>query len=244
MGVIFRARLAFNREGRLMISSEWVESAAEQIFAHADRAIAQHGRFTIALSGGSSPKRVYERLAEQKTRLDWSRVQIFWGDERCVPPNHPDSNYQMAFQALIREIEPLCGTIHRMRGELPPEKAAERYNETLRSTFETSIPRFDLLLLGMGSDGHTLSLFPHSAALLERDRACVANHVETLNAWRLTLTPPVIEQAHAILFLITGADKADMLQTVRYGAYQPDKYPAQFARDHARVTWLIDTAAS
>lgn len=222
----------------------WADAAAAQIFTHAENAIAQRGRFTIALSGGSSPKQVYQRLAEQKARLDWSRVQIFWGDERCVPPNHPDSNYQMAFQALIREIEPMCGTIHRMRGELPPLQAADRYNEVLRSVFGAPIPRFDLLLLGMGSDGHTLSLFPGSTALSERDQACSAHAVDQVDAWRLTLTPPVIEQAHAILFLITGADKAAMLQTVREGAYQPDLYPAQLARDHARVTWLIDAAAA
>lgn len=237
-------------------------AAAEHFISQAAQAVAARGRFTVALSGGSTPQPTYRLLAspEFAPRVDWPRVHVFWGDERCVPPDHPDSNYRMAREVLLDHI-PLPGSnVHRMRGELEPQQAASAYERALRSFFaghptrpfprgsgrrEPRPYRFDLILLGMGNDGHTASLFPGTAALHERSRWVIAHYVHKLSAWRVTLTPVVINAAAQVTFLVSGADKAERLQEVLAGPYQPDLLPAQIVRPtDGSLLWLVDAAAA
>lgn len=226
-------------------------SAAELIITLAAETIAAQGQFSIALSGGSTPRALFVLLAqaEYTRRIPWPDVHIFWGDERCVPGDHADSNYRMAREALLDHVSIPAENIHRVRGELLPADAAHDYERNLRAFFATesqpALPRFDLILLGMGDDGHTASLFPHTTALNERDRWVIENRVEKLNAWRITLTAPVINAAANVLFLITGEGKAAVLREVLHGPPQPDLYPSQ--RIHptdGRLIWLVDAAAA
>lgn len=223
------------------------EGAAQRFVYLADQAIQERGGFSAALSGGSTPKALYAQLAASPAaaRLDWSRIHLFWGDERCVPPDHPDSNYGMVQRALLAQIAIPQVNVHRMRGEEVPDQAALAYEQDLLGYFGVLPPRFDLVLLGLGEDGHTASLFPGTAALAERARAVVANRVEKLNAWRLTLTAGAINQAREIIFLAAGEGKADIIREVINGPYQPDLYPAQGVEPaDGRLMWFLDTAAA
>jgi 6-phosphogluconolactonase len=212
--------------------------AADRFVALARSAIASHGRFTVALSGGSTPKLLYEQLITRS--IAWQHVHVFWGDERCVPPDHPDSNYGMAQRALLSHVDIPSPNVHRLRGELDPAQAAQAYEDDLCSVFGTR-PRFDLILLGLGADAHTASLFPQTPALHEQQRWVVAQYVEQLQANRLTLTPPIINQAAHVIFLITGSDKAAVLRSVWHGPYDPARFPAQIVMPTSgRVTWLVD----
>jgi len=210
-------------------------------------------RFTLALSGGSTPKGLYERLAEAEFSkiLDWNSIHIFWGDERCVPPEHPESNYRMARESLIDHVPLPPQNVHRVRGEIEPQAASIAYEKELKAFFFAgharfpAVPAFDLILLGMGDDGHTASLFPKMAALHEQKRWVVAHHVEKLRSWRVTLTPRVINAAHNILFLVSGRDKARCLKEVLQGPYRPEELPAQFIRpESGRLSWMIDAEAA
>ncbi len=226
-------------------------AAAEHLIKLAREAIEARGCFAVALSGGSTPRGAYALLAtdELAGQLDWSCIHVFWGDERCVPPDHPDSNYRMARQALLDHVPLPAENIYRIRGELEPEEAAAQYERTLRTFFsaspEQTVPEFDLILLGMGDDGHTASLFPGSAALHERNRWVVASCVDKLGAWRVTLTPVVINSAANVTFLVSGAGKAESLRQVLTGPDQPDHLPAQIVKpDGARPLWMVDGAAA
>jgi len=208
-------------------------------------------KVTVALAGGATPKLLYTLLATEPHRrhLPWPRTHVFWGDERCVPPDHPESNYRMAHEALLRHLPIPPEQIHRMRGEDPdPERAAAEYEERLRTAFHGqagALPRLDLVLLGMGADGHTASLFPHTEAVREQQRWVVRNHVPKLQADRLTLTAPVINWGATILFLVAGNDKAAALQEVLEGPADPERLPAQLIRPTAgRLVWLVDLAAA
>jgi 6-phosphogluconolactonase len=197
----------------------------------------------IALSGGSTPKPVYEGLAAQKERMDWSTKSIFWSDERCVPPDHPDSNYRMAHKALLQHIKPY--EVLRMKGELDPQAAAEEYNQQIQLQSPNSPLSFDLVLLGMGDDGHTASLFPHTSALNTDEVNCVANYVPKLDSWRLTLTSPIINHAHHVMFLITGESKANALYEVLHGEYNPQEYPSQLIKPtEGQLLFLVDEKAA
>ena len=219
-----------------------VAGAADLIAAHAEDAIADRGRFAIALSGGNTPKPVYERLAGAK--LDWARVHVFFGDERCVPPGDPRSNYHMARAALLDRIAIPAANVHRMRGEEPPPAAAERYAEELRAALGAD-GRLDFVLLGLGDNGHTASLFPGLAAITETQRSVVAAYVEVVGMWRLTLTPPPINAARRVAFLAAGEGKADILHRVLQGPLEPIVLPAQIIRPTERpALWLIDAAAA
>ncbi|MCW5852463.1 MAG: 6-phosphogluconolactonase [Anaerolineae bacterium] len=224
------------------------EAAAEYMVQLAHAAVMEQGRFSVALSGGSTPRALHAHLAAEPLRsdVDWGRVHVFWGDERCVPPDHPDSNYRMARETLLDHVPIPAGQVHRMPGELPPTEAAAAYEAELRSFFGAAgEPRFDLALLGMGDDGHTASLFPGTAALAETERWVAANWVEKLNTWRLTLTVPTINQAANVVFLVAGAGKADRLREVLRGPYQPTALPSQFIRPIAgRLAWFVDMAAA
>ncbi|MGI8872405.1 MAG: 6-phosphogluconolactonase [Candidatus Limnocylindria bacterium] len=224
-------------------------ATADRFLVEGQAAIEQRGRFRVALSGGSTPKLVFPLLvsAPRRAQIDWSRVEFFWVDERAVPPDHPESNFGVAYQMLIA---PLTGgprgvradAVHRMQAEVADlDGAALAYEGELRLAFEArgaEPPRFDLICLGMGPDGHTASLFPESAALTVADRWVVANWAPGPAAWRMTLTFPVLDAARLALFTVTGADKADALRGVRSGA----ALPAGRVRGE-RVTWLVDQAA-
>ncbi len=219
------------------------EETARRIIAEADALLADNQHFfSLVLSGGSTPKTLYECLASEpyRSQLNWSKVEIYFGDERCVEPDHPDSNYRMAYEAMLSKLPiPECN-IHRMRGELPPEQAAIEYGKMLKEKFRDSGP--DLVLLGMGDDGHTASLFPGSAALKETHHRCVANHVEKLNAWRITMTYPFLNKANEVMMLIAGESKAKVLEEVLEGP--PGKYPIQGIQPQGKLTWLLDAAAA
>ena len=227
--------------------------AARHLTELSREAIRFSGRFTLVLSGGSTPKGLYERLAEAEfsKKLDWDSIHIFWGDERCVPPDHPESNYRMALKSLIDHVPIPPQNVHRIRGEMEPQEAATAYENKLRTFFfpdhvePPGVPGFDLILLGMGVDGHTASLFPKAAALHEQKRWVVAHHVEKLRSWRVTLTPRVINAAHNILFLVSGRDKARCLKEVLQGPYRPDELPAQVIRpESGRLSWMVDAEAA
>lgn len=223
-------------------------AAAEEIAKSAQEAIAERGRFTIALSGGSTPKPVY-RLLAHAPRIDWRRVHVFWGDERHVPPDHAESNFGMAHGELLSKIPIPPENVHRMRAENPNvERAADEYAWTLRSAFnleEGELPRFDLVLMGIGDDGHTASLFPGSDAVREQSRLVIAPWVEKLGAHRITLTPPVFNHARLALFLVSGEEKADALKSILEGGFEPDLHPAQIVKPgEGRLVWMVDRAAA
>ncbi len=205
-----------------------------------------HDRFTIALSGGSTPRALYSRLAASPLAesLDWSRIHLFWGDERCVPPDHPDSNYRMASETLISQVPLLPANIHRIAGERPPQEGAAAYEQELRAFFG-GLPHFDLVLLGMGDDGHTASLFPHTLALHEISRWVVPNHAPSPPHKRLTLTAPVLNAADTILFLVSGTSKAAPLREVLHGTPDPQRLPAQLIHPQSgHLIWMTDAAAA
>jgi 6-phosphogluconolactonase len=226
-------------------SEELAVAAARDFAAKADAAIEERGRFAVALAGGSTPKGCYEVLAQTYVdKLDWGRVHVFFGDERTVPPEHEDSNYRMVRETLLSHVR--VGSVHRMRCELPPSEAAAAYEEELREFFGRSgIPAFDLILLGLGEDGHTASLFPETSALEVTDRWVVANPVEKLRTVRLTLTVPVINAARATSFLVAGEGKAGALKQILEGDADPRAYPAKFIRaESGDLTWMVDRAAA
>ena len=227
-------------------------AAAGLIATAVEQAIAARGVARIAISGGNTPKRTFELLADPnqpfRNRIDWPRLFLFWVDERCVPPDDRDSNYRMTREALLSKVPLPEKNILRMEGELDPEEAASRYESALRTQFRlegAEVPRFDLVQLGMGDDGHTASLFPHSAALDSMMRLAVANHVEAKDSWRITLTWPVINHARKVFFLIQGASKATVLHDVFEGPYQPEIWPSQLIRPgNGELFLLLDAAAA
>jgi 6-phosphogluconolactonase len=222
--------------------------AAQRIAGAADEAIALTGRFTLGLSGGSTPRLLYQLLAERyRDALDWAKVHVFFGDERCVPPEHRESNYRMAHETLLSTVPIPVEQVHRMRGEIEPEAAAKEYGLMLKETFGDD-GGLDLLLLGMGQDGHTASLFPGTAAVNETHHRVVANYAEhstTGKSWRITVTAPFINRSRAVLILVAGAGKAEALARAREGPPDPQKYPVQLvAPASGRLSWLIDAAAA
>jgi len=226
-------------------------AAAEEITQSAETAIAAEGRFTIALSGGSTPRPIYRLLAEEpyRDRIRWERVHVFWGDERHVPPGDPESNFGMAHDELLSKVPLPADNIHRVRAEkADAERAAHEYEWTLRSAFnldEGQVPRFDLVLMGIGPDGHTASLFPGSDAVRERTRLVVAPWVSAQSSFRITMTLPVFNRAACALFVVSGDEKAEALRSVLEGDLQPDRFPAQGVRpDEGRLLWFGDRAAA
>ena len=226
--------------------------AARRFVTLARKALTARGRFAVALAGGSTPRDLYTLLAtpEFATQVDWTRVHFFWGDERAVPPDHPDNNYRMAREALLSKISVPDPNVHRIHAELGPDDAAHEYESELRNFFQFQnppayLPSFDLILLGLGTDGHTASLFPHTRVLDETERWVAAVFVEKLGTHRITLTVPVINAAKNIVWLVAGADKADIVRAVLRGEHQPNDLPAQRIQPvNGNVVWLLDQAAS
>lgn len=234
----------------LTTPQELFAAAAEEVVRAANQAVAERGRFTIALSGGSTPKSLYNLLATNaRTSLPWDRMFFFWGDERHVPPTDSDSNYRMANEAMLSKVPVPAGNVFRMAAENPDATAAaEAYEQTLRKFFQLQageFPRFDLILLGMGPDGHTASLFPGTAGLQEKSRLVIANWVEKLKAHRLSLTRPVLNAARCVAFLVSGTDKATVLRSVLEENVPGEQYPAKLVQPKdGKVIWFLDRAAA
>lgn len=213
-------------------------------------AIGQRGAFHVALSGGSTPKRLYQLLAqaESQARIDWARIHLYFGDERAVPPEHPDSNFRMVREALLEHVGLPAENVRRMSADPAHiEQDAENYAALLRSHLPLDsggMPVFDLILLGMGPDGHTCSLFPDTPILKERNRPVGAVHVARLDSWRLSLTYPVLNAARHLLFLVAGSDKAAMLRQVCRATPDTAPVPVQAIRPHGSVEWYLDQAAA
>ena len=232
----------FSVEPRILVSKDLTElsnRAADHIAS-----LITVDPFHFVLTGGSTPKALYKILSEKK--LDWKNMQFFWGDERCVPSDHPDSNFGMALETLLNKISVDEDHVHRMKGEMEPPAAAFEYEKQLRNIFGgDAIPSFDLVLLGMGEDGHTASLFPGTPALKVQDRLVVDNYVEKLQATRLTMTFRLLNQAKRILFLVSGVSKAFALQQVLEGEFDPLLYPSQGIRPvHGELLFFVDQEAA
>jgi 6-phosphogluconolactonase len=210
--------------------------------------IASRGKFVIALSGGSTPRELYGLLGgfPLRDQVDWSRVHFFWSDERCVPKDDEASNFRMAAEALFSKISVPEGNIHRIKGEKEPEEGAREYEEEIRDFFRTSrYPSFDLFLLGVGEDGHTASLFPGAETLRETERLSLPVYMKGAVLKRITLSLPVLNAAHHILFLVSGRSKAAVVGKILGGKEDREKYPAGLVQPpHGRVTWLIDKEAA
>jgi 6-phosphogluconolactonase len=231
------------------------DAAAHRFVSSANAAIEARGRFLVSLSGGSTPRSVYERLAAEPcaSSVDWSRVHILWGDERCVPPDHESSNYRMAREALLDHVPVPLAHVHRIRGEDDPAEAAMAYERVLRAVLRTPIgpprtapaSRLDLVLLGLGSDGHTASLFPGSASLQVHGRWVVADYVRAVSMWRVSLTAIVINAAAEVAFVVSGDAKAAIVRQVLEGPAQPHELPAQLiAPAGGHLLWFLDTPAA
>lgn len=228
-----------------------LEAAAHHLLDHAQQAIAARGSFTLALAGGSTPKGLYAMLAAPpfRSQLDWAKIRFFWGDERHVPPDHADSNYRMAHEALLSRVPISADQVHRVPSELPDaQTVADQYEAVLREQFGVpapDVPRFDLVLLGMGPDGHTASLFPGTRAVHETSRLVAAPRVERLQASRITFTPVLLNHARQVTFLVCGRAKAETLHAVLEGPFEPDALPAQIIGPRAgTLTWLVDQEAA
>ena len=227
-------------------SAALARRAAEQFVRIAEDAAAKRGRARIAISGGSTPKVAFELLADPVQpffkRMPWDKLDVYWVDERTVAPDHPESNYRMTREAMLDKVPLKSEQIHRMEGELAPEVASARYESLLRNTFRlegAETPRFDLVQLGMGDDGHTASLFPHTEAIHELGRLVTANRVPQKDTWRITLTWPVINQAGSVFFLIGGKNKAELVKEVFTGPRDPERLPSQLIWPSSGILTLI-----
>jgi len=226
--------------------------AAREFVRRARAAIEASGAFKVALAGGSTPRRTYELLADPSlaTQVEWEATHIFFGDERAVPPDHPDSNYRTAFETLLSKVRVPDAQVHRMGAERADlDAAATEYEARMAESFDLTVesgpPRFDLVMLGMGEDGHTASLFPSTAALDETRAWVVANDVPQKSTRRLTLTPPVLNAARCVMFAVDGVDKAAPLADVLEGPHDPRRFPAQLiAPADGELLWLVDRAAA
>jgi 6-phosphogluconolactonase len=238
-------------------AAELAREAARRFAELAESFTGEAGRGAVALSGGSTPKAMFQILAEKPLAdtLPWRSIYFFWGDERCVPPDHADSNYRMADETLLSKVPVPRENIFRIPAEDEDHgRAAANYSETVRRFFnpvatapgaEPEWPNFDLVFLGMGADGHTASLFPGTAAPHVNDRVAVANYVEKFQSWRITLTADAINRARNVIFLVAGADKAPALKEVIEGPRNPEQYPSQLiAPSHGKLLWMVDEAAA
>jgi 6-phosphogluconolactonase len=228
--------------------SALMRAAADEIAQNARAAVDERGRFVWALAGGSTPRDLYRLLAGDpyRERMPWNAIHFFWGDERHVPPDHPDSNFRMAREAMLDAVPVPPENIHRVPAEEPDaQRAAADYEATLRAFFALApgeFPRFDLIQLGLGKEGHTASLFPGGDAVHERERLVVAPWVEAQKTFRVTLTPPVLNHARRAMFLVSGEEKAEALRAVLDGPREPDLYPAQIVEGNR--LWMVDRAAA
>lgn len=229
-------------------ASEAAEAAARELVAAFSDSLADHGRFRVAFSGGSTPRLLFDRLAGDAFRglVDWSRARVFFVDERCVPPGDERSNYRLAKEHLLDPLRVPPENVFRMRGEEEPRRAAQEYEALLDGEFEPDgQPGFDYVLLGLGTDGHTASLFPGTEALAETSRRAVENYVPKLREWRLTLTLPVLNAGRRVVFLVTGEEKRDAVSAVLRADRPTASLPASLVRpDRGSLIWILDEAAA
>jgi 6-phosphogluconolactonase len=229
-------------------AAELAREAARRFAAQAEACAKHAGRFTVALSGGSTPKAMFQILAEKPyaETIPWGSIYVFWGDERCVPPDHADSNYRMANETLLSKVQIPRENVFRIPAEDEDhDRAAASYSETMRKFFGEEQPRFDLVFLGIGPDGHTASLFPHTTALHVNDRIAAANYVKKFQSWRITLTADTINRARNIIFLVAGEDKAPALKEVIEGPRNTELYPSQLIEpSQGALLWMVDEAAA
>lgn len=242
-----------NREIRILADGNAIAQTAAAEFVEAAReAVCLKGSFSVALAGGSTPKALYGLLLNNEplcAMVPWSKIQFFFGDERHVPPDNAESNFRMASEAMLAKAPVDSKQVHRIKGEIEnAAEAAAEYEKDLRASFqlqEGQLPRFDLVLLGMGPEGHTASLFPGTKALKEERRLVVSNWVGKLYTDRITLTPPVLNNAARVVFMVHGAEKAPALKAVLEGPYEPDQLPAQIIKPkEGKVLWLADPTAA
>jgi 6-phosphogluconolactonase len=227
------------------------EAAVDKIVRLAAAAVAERGRFMLAVSGGKTPEPLYELLAQSpwRERIDWTRVEVFWSDERCVPPESSESNFRLVHESLLSKLDPVPRAVHRIEGEGPDrDRAAEAYEDEIRLAFGArrgeGPPSFDLVLLGMGADGHTASLFPHAPALGESVEWVVSSRAPAPPHDRITMTLPLLNRARTALFLVAGAEKSAALAAVLSGSGH-DPLPARrVAPEHGELLWLVDRAAA
>jgi len=228
-------------------AADLFRGAADEFVRLGRELIANRGRFVVALSGGSTPRALYSLLAKDHADFPWSRTFLFFGDERHVPPDHPDSNYRMVNESLLSKIAIPAGNVFRVPAENPdPAAAAADYEAKIRQFFQLSsneFPAFDLILLGLGPDGHTASLFPDSEGLKEQSRLVIANWVEKFKTHRISFTFPVLNHATDAMFLVSGPDKADKVREILQGEHEPP-YPAQLVQPEGRLLWMLDEAAA
>ena len=217
-------------------------AAAEHFLCSSNEAVAKRGSFTVALSGGSTPKRLYQLLAEQfRDQIPWSGIHFYWSDERHVPPSHPESNYRMTNEAMLSRVPVSPANVHRVFSENPAADAAQDYEDTIVKQIGGN-PRLDLILLGLGADGHTASIFPGSAVLHETKRLVAAPWVEKLETYRITMTLPLLNNGASVVFLVSGAEKAQIVKEVLEG---PEKYPAQAVKPaNGELIWMLDQDAA
>ena len=227
-------------------------TVADAFIALANQAVEKKGSFSVALSGGSTPKALYSLLTTDRdlnSRVPWKKIDFFFGDERCVPPDHPDSNYRSAYDGMLSKMSISPDRIFRMKGEYKEtDKAAAEYDKVLRDFFHLStgqFPRFDLIMLGMGPDGHTASLFPGTKALDEHNRLVTSNWVGKFFTHRITMTAPVLNNGACVMFMVGGQDKAPVLKAVLEGPYEPAQLPSQLVRPAlGKLWWLVDKSAA
>jgi 6-phosphogluconolactonase len=233
---------------RIYNDLETLSQAAAELFMLQSRVASMVcGRFTVALSGGETPRRMYEILGKPpyRDRIHWKEVHIFWSDERCVPDDDLRSNSLMAHQALLDQVPIPPQNIHPIHCDSAPQQAALQYEQELKEFFSRQNPNFHLVLLGLGSNGHIASLFPHTPVINEKERWVSEVYIEELGMYRVTFTAPYINQAEQVMFLVSGTDKAQVLEDVLEGPYQPDELPAQLIRHNGtHPLWLVDKAAS
>ena len=242
-----------NREIRILADANSIaQTAAAEFLQAAREAISEKGSFSVALAGGSTPKALYSLLASNpllQAKVPWTKIQFFFGDERHVAPDNAESNFRMANEAMLGKAPVDPNQVHRIRAEKRnAAQAADEYEQELRTSFKLQadqLPRFDLVLLGMGPEGHTASLFPGTKALKEERRLVVSNWVGKLYTDRITLTPPVLNNAARVIFMVHGEEKAPALKAVLEGPYEPDQLPAQMIKPkEGKVLWLVDPAAA
>jgi 6-phosphogluconolactonase len=218
---------------------------ADRIVEQAGKMIALQGKFSLALSGGSTPKALYSLLSgdDYRDKIDWASVHLYFGDERCVPPDSAESNYRMARETLLDRAPIPPANVHRIRGEIDPHEAAKEYGELLKADFGDG--GIDLTLLGMGDDGHTASLFPHTEALKESKHRCAANWVEKMKTWRVTMTYPFLNRSESVIIMVAGASKASRVEEILQGPRDSDRLPIQgIAPQSGKLTWILDAAAA
>jgi 6-phosphogluconolactonase len=219
---------------------------ADSFVANAGLAMAERGVFRVALAGGNTPRAAYQLLGQEplRTEISWSDVFIYFGDERCVPPDDEQSNYRMVQRTLLDLVPIPPANVHRIRGEIDPGLAADEYASVLRADMGDA-PHFDLMLLGLGDDGHTASLFPGTPPDTDDESLVRAVYSSSKMMWRVTMTPKVINMSHSVAFAVEGADKAQILAQIYQGPRDPLKYPAQIVQPSSRrLSWFVDALAA